>query len=203
MSQNPYRTSSAQSPLATASIPPAAVEPLSGAVMTLRIIIFALTQGVLVFGIVAVVQNWGKPQTLLGNWEPLNLIMLAMAVTLAPLAAVLPLVIFRQMTGSTAPHPHQQPAASDPEVATVLAIQGRWQAAAIIGAAMLEGAAFANLVAYLLSGELLNLIVAGVCLLGIAAFFPLPGSSERRIERELRRQREEAALQSFGGTKLP
>ena len=56
------------------------------------------------------------------------------------------------------------------------------------------GGAFANLVAYTTRPELLNLLMAGILLLGILARFPQPGAFERRIEDELRRQNEEASL---------
>jgi hypothetical protein len=202
MSNNPYQSPATARSWGSPAIPAAAVEPLRGGVMTLRIIIFALTQGVLIFAIYAVVQNLGKPHTLAGNWEPLNLIMLAMGAVALFLAPILPPVIFRQMPDPRVPGPRvpAHPATSDPEAAAVLVIQARWQSAAIVGAALLEGAAFGNAFAYSTTCELLHLGIVGLCLLGIAAFFPLPGSSERRIERELERQKEAAALRSFSGS---
>jgi hypothetical protein len=80
-----------------------------------------------------------------------------------------------------------------PEAQRVLAIQGRIQTATIVGCALFEGGAFANLVWYMNTGELLHLAMAGLLLLGILARFPLPGACERRIADELRRQEEGAS----------
>jgi hypothetical protein len=184
MDENPYRTSSLASPWGETSIPPAAIKPLQGSILTLRIIVFALAMGVTMFGGFAVMSNLGKPHTLGWNLQPLNLIMLGFGAMMLLLGAVLPSVIFRNVTMQVAAHIH--PAAADPAVAQVLAIQQRWQTATIVGCAFFEGGAFANLFAYFTTCELLNLLMGGILLMGILARFPLPGSCQRRIEDELR-----------------
>ncbi|MCI0357125.1 MAG: hypothetical protein L0211_01400, partial [Planctomycetaceae bacterium] len=109
------------------------------------------------------------------------------------LGTILPGIVFRLVKPN--PAMARQSAASSPELARVLMIQNRIQTATIIGGALFEGGAFANLFWYYTQADLLHLAVAGLLLLGILARFPWPGACERKIENELRREREEASFQ--------
>jgi len=189
---NPYQPPMVdpRSPVAVADL--GSLQPLRGAILTLRIIVFSLALGVIGFGIYTVVQNAGKPHTIAENLDPMSMIMLVFGLVDGFLGIVLPSVLFRFVKPNAAMA--AEFAVHGPEVARVLSIQGRIQTATIVGCALFEGAAFANLYAYMVRPELLNLLMAGLMLLGILARFPLPGACERRIEDELRREQEEAGL---------
>lgn len=178
--------------------------------MTLRIIVLAMALGVTAFAIVAAIQNIHKPLVIAGRLQPLNIMLLGMGLAAVPLGLVLPATIASSNRGAPnrnapqqappqlgAPPAHAAPA-KIPHESSRLAIQQRIQVSTIIACAIFEGGAFANLVGYLQTGELLHLIVAGVLLLGILSRFPLTGAYERQIEDELRRMREEEALKPAG-----
>jgi hypothetical protein len=168
-----------------------AIAPLAGQILVLRIVVAALALGVVVFAAVAVVQNLGKPQVLAGKFDVVGIAMLGFGALVGLQGIVLPGIVFRIAKPGSAVM--SQFAQHSPEAQRVLAIQGRIQTATIVGCALFEGGAFANLVWYMNTGELLHLAMAGLLLLGILARFPLPGACERRIADELRRQEEGAS----------
>jgi hypothetical protein len=192
---NPYQSPLAQAKGEELAATLAALPPLQGMIRTLRIVVAALALGVIVFAGYAIYSQAGKPLALAGRLDTLSLIMLGFGASQAVLGIVLPAVVFRAVTAPAAAAARQF-AALDPQTAKVLGIQMRLQTATIVGCAMFEGGAFANLVAYLFAGDLLNVIAAGVLLLGILCFFPLPGACERRIAAELVRQKEAEGLRS-------
>ena len=171
------------------TIPENARQPLAQQINVLRIIVASMVLGVLAFAGYAIYANLGKPIVLAGKLEPLNLILLAMGLAMLVSGFVIPPIVFR--TGNPA---SRIPASLDPAIAPVLAIQTRIQTATIVGCALFEGGAFANVFGYMQSGELLHLILAGLLLLAILARFPLSGTSEQRILDELRRAKEQAAM---------
>jgi hypothetical protein len=118
--------------------------------------------------------------------------MLAMGAMCLAMGIMLPAVMFRAIP--VPPQVGRQFASLGPEVLRVMHVQARIQVTTIVGAALFEGGAFANLVAFMTTGELLNLLAAGVLLLAITALFPWPGRCEQRIAGEFRRQ---TAEQSF------
>jgi hypothetical protein len=189
---NPYQppTVDPRSPVAAADL--SSLQPLRGAILTLRIIVFSLALGVIGFGVYTVVHNAGKPHTFAENLDSMSVAMLVFGVVDGLLGIVLPSMLFRFVKPNA--EMSAQWAVHEPEVARVLGVQGRIQTATIVGCALFEGAAFANLYAYMVRPELLNLLMAGLMLLGILARFPLPSACERRIEDELRREKEEAGL---------
>ena len=193
---NPYQSPTPEAPVATTSLDLATLGPLQKQILTLRIIIVALAVGVSVYAAYAIVQNEDKPHFLAEKLEPLNLIMIALALVALPMGIVVPWLVFRHVQIS--PHVAASFASHGPQIAPVMIIQARIQTAAIISCAEFEGAAFANLYAYHTSVEWLHLIAAGVLLMGILAWFPLPGRCERWIEAELRRQKDEAARTAVG-----
>jgi hypothetical protein len=172
---------------------------------TLRILVLAMALGVAVFAIVAVIQNIHKPLVVAGRLQPFNIVLLGMGLAAIPLGLVLPAMIASSNRGTPnkdAPNRGASPAlaapAKTPNEARRMAIQQRIQTSTIIVCAIFEGGAFANLVGYLQTGELLHLIVAGVLLLGILSRFPTAGAYERQIEDELRRMQDEEAFKSSG-----
>jgi hypothetical protein len=71
------------------------------------------------------------------------------------------------------------------ELGDVAPLAAIYQTRTIIGAAMLEGAAFLGCVAYLLEHQQLVLVVAGALLLMIARHFTTASGLESWIENEL------------------
>jgi len=170
----------------------AASAPLQGMIRTLRIIVAALAIGVVVFAGYSIYANPGQPLALGTNLDTLGWAMLGFGALQGVLGLVLPPIIFRKLAAqqaALAPF-----AKHGPEMLKVLGVQQRIITSTIIGCAMFEGGAFANLVAFLTGRDLANLAAAGVLLLGILAHFPLPGRCERTIAAELRRLNEEKAL---------
>jgi hypothetical protein len=171
----------------------ATLKPLQQAILTLRIIVLALASGVIMFAVITVFlrrhdQPWGIGQ----NLDTISVVMLAMGAMCLAMGMVLPALMFRAIPAP--PQVEQQYASESPELVRVMQVQAKIQVTTIIGAALFEGGAFANLVAFMTSGEVLNLLAAGVLLLAIATLFPWPGRCEQRIAGEFRRQAEE---QSF------
>jgi hypothetical protein len=191
---NPYQSPVAETRTEELAASLSANEPLQRQILTLRIIVVALAIGVIVFAGYAIFSRADKPLVVGANLATLGITMLAFGATQGVLGMVLPAVIFRH-----APVPAAataQLASYDSQTAKVLGIQARIQTATIVGCAMFEGGAFANLVAYMTEGDLLNLVMAGVLLLGVLFYFPLPGACERRIAAELRRMKEEEGLRT-------
>jgi hypothetical protein len=186
---NPYASPRGSLAIGPAAIPDSAREPLRAAIRTLRIIVFALAAGVVIFGFFVVFQIAVKPVVLAGKLEPLNLILLGFGGLMLLLGAVLPPLLFH-LRAQNPPAKVTWPAEAEP----VMEIQSRIQTATIIGCALFEGGAFANLFGYMKTGELLHLILAALLVVGILARFPLPGACEAKIERELRRKSEQELL---------
>jgi hypothetical protein len=165
----------------------------AGPLTTLRIIVFALVMGVTTFAGFAVSQNINKPHTIAGNFDTLGMVFLAMGLAALPLGMILPRIIFAASRGVPATKMNWPPGTT-PEQARTFVVQQRIQTSAIIGCAIFEGAAFANVLAYMQTREVVHLALAGVLLVGILAHFPTAGSYQRRINDELRRMDEEQTL---------
>ena len=168
----------------------------AGPLMTLRIIVLALAMGVATFAGFAISQNIHRPHAIAGKLDTQSLIFLAMAFIALPLGIVLPRVIFA--TTRRAPAMNMPPG-TPVEQARVMTVQQRIQTSAIIGCAIFEGAAFANILGYMQTREVLHIALAGILLVGILSHFPTVGSYERRVDDELRRMNEEDALGRRGG----
>ena len=144
-----------------------------GSLNVLRIIVFALAAGVCAFQIViAVVKG---PEALVGpvKLDPLSLIALAVAVMNVPLSIILPMLIRSNID-------RQGPPKSIAEAA------GRVQTETIISCALLEGAAFFNLVVVFLNGGLVNTIAANVLLLLMMTRYPVSADAyEEKLRARL------------------
>jgi hypothetical protein len=189
---NPYDPPQVESTLSTDEHLLATLQPLQQAIRTLRIIVLAMASAVIMFAAVTLFQRQNQPWGIGQNFDTLNIVMLAMGAMCLAMGIMLPAVMFRAI-----PVPLQvgrQFASLGPEVLRVMQVQARIQVTTIVGAALFEGGAFANLVAFMTTGELLNLLAAGVLLLAITALFPWPGRCEQRIAGEFQRQ---TAEQSF------
>jgi hypothetical protein len=189
---NPYQLPIAETRAEELTEALRANQPLQGTILTLRIIVASLAIGVVVFALYAIFANLGKPLGFGTTRDTLGLSMLGFGALQAALGLVFPPVIFRNMAAQ--PERLAPFAKHGPETVKILSVQQRITTATILGCAMFEGGAFANLVAFLLGNDLANLAAASVLLLGILAHFPVPGRCERKIAVELRRMKEDEAL---------
>ena len=161
-----------------------ASEALRPLVMTLRIIVIALVLGVTVFGIIAAVQNAGKPQNF---GTKVNYLFLALAGPLFIAGFVVP----RLLPKGGPVQPTDAAKYKPEDAASVQAAFAPIQSATIVGCALFEGAAFMNLVVYLQDAELVHLAVSFIALFCILAHFPVTSRIEQRIEDQLQARHDE------------
>ena len=171
------------------------VDILRRTLTTLRIIVAALAMGVIVFGVIAVGQNLNKPHSLIGKLDPQNLTFLVMGVITLAMGLVVPrIVLGSQLKAPTTPPPGLTPEqfkAATPELLRIDAILQRVQTSTIVGCALFEAGAFANVFGYMQSRELAHLVLAGLLVLAILAQLPTETRLERCIEDALRRFRDQ------------
>lgn len=159
-----------------------AMQGLRPRILTLRIIVVALSTGVLFFGIFAAVQNAAKAQTFGTNVD-------FMFLTISAPFILAGFIVPRLLPKTAATF--GQPLVEPPEVRAELAIFGGIQTATIVGCAIFEGSAFLNLLAYFMRAELVHAAIAGLCWLCIVAHFPTEARIAQRIEDQLQRQVDE------------
>jgi hypothetical protein len=167
--------------------------------MTLRIIVAALALGPVVFAGVAIGQNAGKPHALAGQLNSLNISLLGLGLITLVLGALVPRIVFAagrnaKPTYSPIGLSREQVEIVTPELVRIDGILQRIQTATIVGCALFEGGAFANVVGYMQTRELLHLILAGVLILGVLSCFPTAFSFQRRVEDELRQMKDADAF---------
>ena len=162
-------------------------------VRTMQIILAALVMGVLLFLVVAVALRAGGQVP-----APPNDVLLPIALGFAALAAVVSVIVPRQIVAGgrrmiargSSPAGTPTPAAGDTE-----RLCGLYQTQLIVSAALLEGPAFFLLIVYLLQGDVLALAMVGVLLAAMAAKFPTRG----RVERFLSEQHDLLAQERMAG----
>ena len=111
------------------------------------------------------------------------------AAAAAIMAVVLPQVIGSQQRKALAAKPAEGNALS-PTAGDVMASLGGYQTRRIIAAALLEGAAFFNIVAYMFERQTYSAAIAVALIVGVLMLFPLRSLVEQWLERELRTVRE-------------
>jgi hypothetical protein len=164
-----------------------------GAVVTMQIIAGAMIAGVAVFGIIAAAQGLSQPP----DPEQMPLVSYfgaALTFFLIAAAAIAPSMIARAsrqkpMSGRSDARAAKQSEERD------LPSYGTYQTMLIVRLALLEGAAFVNLVAVLNEHQWWSLALAGLLLLIMVVCFPTRG----RIEAFVRQQRELAELEASRG----
>lgn len=153
-----------------------------------QIVVAAMAVGVAMFGTVTVALNLVGQ----GGGQPAEPIFMYLAAALAFVALVASLVVPAMMASSA----RQKIIAGKPPVAgpafprpledsTVGPLAAVYQTRLIIAAGILEGAAFFNLIAYMLEGQALSLVAAGVMLLAILSLFPTWSRLYDWIENQL------------------
>ena len=158
----------------------ATVARLDQQLMIMRIIHAALAFGVLVFAVVSLVLGGGKLEPVSSS---IDWMMAGTGLLFGVGGWLVPRLIL----------PPSPPAAAD-EKAQSLAVAIGYQTSLIIGCAMLEGGAIANLSRYFTDHIALNLAVAGALWLGLLIQFPRRGAFLEYVERRLRDWREQQAL---------
>jgi hypothetical protein len=159
-------------------------------VRTMQIIVLALAFGAFLFMIVATVVP-PEAQPAGEEREPL-ISYIAIPFTLATLAAwlVVPRIIAGKFRNSIAAGTHVEVAPIGPDATEeqrqVHPFIGTYTTKLIIACALLEGAAFFNIVSYFLERQPWNLLIALVLLLMILAHFPTSSRVTSWVEDELR-----------------
>jgi hypothetical protein len=177
-------------------------EHLGTYVRTMQIIVFALAFGVVSFMAVAIVVRPGPPAA--GQERQLLLCYISIVFTFAILAAwmVVPRLIATQWRRSIAAgsNPFNTPVRAgemlSEEQRPLHPLVEMYQTRMIISCALLEGAAFFNVVAYFIERQPWNLWIALVLVLMILAHFPTTLRLTSWVEDELA---EIARMQSMGG----
>ena len=157
---------------------------LAGQLVTMRILVGAMAAGVLVFLVLALAMASGRP-------DPESRISHG-AVLVACLAAIACAIVPRLVTRSllsAAAHGQAgqsaEPGGPAPEGQSAVGpLLGLYQTRLLVSAAILEGAALLNIVAYVLEKQPLSIAVAVILLLLMLVQFP----SQRRVEDWVTRQ---------------
>jgi hypothetical protein len=166
-----------------------------GTVRMAQIIVGGLAAGVAMFAAVAVLVGDGLQPLDTGLW--LSLIMAALSITALPLRWFLPAAVTQNnirkiAQGTWVPTSgagNTGTETTDQEKLAIVFVQKT-----ILGGAVLEGAAFANLVAFLLEGQIYSIALGVFLLVAILAGFPTRGGMEAWLERATRRVRESRDL---------
>jgi hypothetical protein len=156
----------------------APAEPESGpadhlgvTVRTLRIIVGALLFGALAFAGVVLFLQSAVGGNLRGGWL-LTLMAAVFALIAIPVRFVYPEWLARANVARVARGESPIPERPPEYAGIVWQLLAIYQTRTIIAAALLEGATFFNLIAYLWEGQWPSLAVAGVLMLLMAALFP-------------------------------
>lgn len=136
---------------------------------TAQIIAFALITGVLVFAAIAYFVAKGKPAA----FPIVSYMGVGFAVINLTMRFVVPAYLVSMQKRSLA-------GATEPDLTNSLA--GLYQTKMIIGMALLEGAAFINLVAYIVEKQIWSFGVVGALVLVMVASFPTQWKIENWVE---------------------
>ena len=152
---------------------------VTATVRTSQIIAGALMAGVIMFGAVVVAMTWNKP--------PGDPVIPIIAVGLAIFAIVARYAVAAAMVSGSRTEIAKEVRSGRLQESTAVAgrLYGAYQTRLIVALALLEGAAFFNLIAYMLAARWWNLAAAGVLLLMMAAAFPTRTKLEQWVHDQL------------------
>jgi hypothetical protein len=173
---------------------PSRQDPLPGAIRVMQVIVVAMTGGCLMFAVVAILLNLqdgpmaAQPGSPIVTYIALA-VMVSMLIAFVVARAVLNgqarrsllTIADRELDDSSDPCPRALPESSE----VVRILLGAFQTRLLMGAALLEGAAFFLLISYLLEGSPLALASALFLILGIALQFPTQSRVAGWIEKQL------------------
>ncbi len=168
-----------------------------GLLRTAQLIIGALASGVFFFLIIVTLFLGARVQPFDVS-AMISLVMAGFALASIPTRLLVPGLVVntncRKIAQGTWVSVQRQPNAPLPETDEGKLLQV-YLSKTIIGAAILEGGAFANLVAFMLEGQIYSIVLAVLLLLGILAAFPTRTGLTEWVESHLRR------VQEFRSTK--
>ena len=159
---------------------------------TQQIIIGALATGVLFFLVIVTVFLGARVQPF-DTTAMISMVMAAFAVSSLPLRLFVPGLVVRSSCQRIADgtwaagrrQPHMPvPETDEGKLAAVFVTK------TIIGAAILEGGAFANLIAFMLEGQVYSLVLAVLFMFGILLAFPTRNGLSEWLDTQLRRLQE-------------
>ena len=157
--------------------------------LAMQIIVGALAAGVVSFFVVVLVIK--QPQAPLAGDRLLTYLSVAAGLVAVVVALILPGVIVRNnrqavLDGkATASTPERAPPLPE-ELREVGSLAAGYQTALIVRSALLEGAAFFALVAFMLEQQTLSLVVAGALLIFMLSGFPTRSKLEDAIDSDRR-----------------
>ena len=157
-------------------------ESLGGLLMTMRVIVAALVSGVVMFfvGVLVLRGDQAAGQPMIAYLAAGFAVMAFAASLFVPQVITGP--VRQSIAADSAPS-----GASVPEgVGDVLRLGALYQTRVIIAGALLDGAAFFNIIAYLLEGQMLTLLVTAALILALVSQFP----TAARVENWVVNQRE-------------
>jgi hypothetical protein len=160
-------------------------DQLKGVVLTMQIIVGALALGIVNFLLVIVFAI--KPQAQQNPIGQSLMTYLAVAgAVLAVLASIfIPFLLAAPMRKSALDASAGSKATGSKDETNIGPLAQMYQTQLIVRCALIEGAAFFSLVAYMLEGQTTALATAGVLLLILLAHFPTRSRLEAWIESEL------------------
>ncbi|MCI0491954.1 MAG: hypothetical protein L0Z07_03340 [Planctomycetes bacterium] len=164
---------------------------VSHATRTMQIIVASLAGGVAVFFALVLIITVRGAINAPANHPLVTYVAAGFAVTIFAIWAIVPGLVTSQnrksiVEGRTlwlAWPARQSPGAED--LADIGPMAVAYQTRLIIAAALLEGAAFLNLIAYMLERQSLSLVIAGVLWLMLLSHVPTVSRVENWLEREL------------------
>lgn len=161
----------------------------NGVLRTMQIIHFALVTGVLLFlAIVFLVVRKGaldkEPWSLEGTRTLVSMGFGAVAIVLSFMLPGVVLGAARKSAATGRWGDPNIPVPTDPAERETLGLLMGIQTALIVRLALLEGAAFFAIIAFMTEGKALALVVAGVLLVLMLLYFPSGSSVEQQLENE-------------------
>ena len=152
-------------------------------IRTLRIIVFALCNGILLFALYLLFLHERPSDASIGM---LTYLCLGFAALQAVLCFVLPRFIASMQRSRIAAGTWTMQGQNVPSVETDAGkLAAVYQITTIVGGALLEGAAFFALVAYMIEGHFAALAAAAAMLIGVALHFPIGNQLSDWVERQL------------------
>jgi hypothetical protein len=163
---------------------------LSGRLLTMRILVIALALGVLSFLAVAVIVRVENPNLQASRTGFLTYGALGIAALLVLVQATVPALIATGLRWQLAAGKWPAPGAASTPADDFGKLCALYQTRLLLGAAMLEGGSFLLLIAYLMEGDVVALVGAGILLVLLLAKFPLRSAVEGWLadQQEMLRQ---------------
>ena len=172
-----------------ARLEPHTMAQLNKMKFSLQLIVFALVMGIVLF-LAIVLRGLDGPWTFVG--PDVQWYMIVVAAAALPPALIVPGIIRRRRAGLQAVI--ADILTGEPLHDEAIMAAARLQAATIVGCALFEGPAFANIIALMMSGDFIHLAVAGVSVIGVVCWFPTSPRYLAAIERSIENAQLDAPL---------